>query len=52
MVKKYKDNVIPFPTPQEQETKKEEANLDFLSNDCVDCSHYLMEVLEEFITTG
>ena len=52
MTKKYKDNVIPFPTPKEQEIKKEEANLDFLSNDCVDCSHYLMEVLEEFITTG
>lgn len=52
MVKKYKDNVIPFPTPQEQEAKKEEANLDRLSNECVECSHYLMEVLEEFIKTG
>jgi hypothetical protein len=52
MTKKYKDNVIPFPTPKEQEAKKEEDNLNFLSNDCVDCSHYLMEVLEEFITTG
>ena len=51
-MKKYKDNVIPFPTKQEQEAKKEAQNLDILSNDCVECSHYLMEVLEEFIKTG
>jgi len=51
-MKKYKDNVIPFPTKQEQEVKKEAQNLDRLSNECVDCSHYLMEVLEEFIKTG
>ena len=51
-MKKYKDNVIPFPTKKEQEDKKHEANLDELSNECVECSHYLLEVLEEFITTG
>ena len=51
-MKKYKDNVIPFPTKEEQDIKKEAQNLDRLSNECVECSHYLMEVLEEFIKTG
>ena len=51
-MKKYKDNVIPFPTKEEQESKKLAQNLDILSNDCVECSHFLMEVLEEFIKTG
>ena len=52
MKKKYPDNVIPFPTLKEQEEKKIEKTLNDISNDCVECSHYLMEVLEEFIKTG
>ena len=52
MKKKYTDNVIPFPTVKEQEEKKVEQTLNDMSNECVECSHYLMEVLEEFITTG
>jgi len=51
-MKKYKDNVIPFPTKKEIEEKQVEEDLNVLSNECVDCSHYLMEVLEEFIKTG
>ena len=51
-MKKYKDNVIPFPTKKEIEQKQIEKDLNALSDECVDCSQYLMEVLEEFITTG
>ena len=51
-MKKYKDNVIPFPTKEEQDIKKEAQNLDRLSNESDACYHYLMEVLEEFIKTG
>jgi len=51
-MKKYKDNVIPFPTKEELESKLIEKDLNALSNECVDCSQYLMEVLEEFIATG
>tara|TARA_Y100000768_G_C23754104_1_gene575354 strand:+ start:250 stop:687 length:438 start_codon:yes stop_codon:yes gene_type:complete len=51
-MKKYKDNVIPFPTKEEIEFKEAEKELDEMSNECVDASHFLMEVLEEFILTG
>ena len=51
-MKKYKDNVIPFPTKKEIEIKEAEKELDEMSNECVDASHFLMEVLEEFILTG
>tara|TARA_Y100001972_G_C7464568_1_gene236905 strand:+ start:52 stop:483 length:432 start_codon:yes stop_codon:yes gene_type:complete len=51
-MKKYKDNVIPFPTKEEIEFKAAEKELDELSNECVGASHFLMEVLEEFILTG
>lgn len=51
-MKKYKDNVIPFPTKKEIEFKEAEKKLDVMSNECVDASHFLMEVLEEFILTG
>ena len=32
-MKKYKDNVIPFPTKEEQDIKKEAQNLDRLINE-------------------
>ena len=51
-MKKYKDNVIPFPTKKELEQKQIQKDLNALSNECVDCSQFLMEVLEEFIATG
>jgi len=51
-MKKYKDNVIQFPTKKEIEEKAVEENLNELSQECVECSHYLLEVLEEFITSG
>ena len=51
-MKKYKDNVIPFPTKEEIEFKEAEKELDVMSNECVNASHFLMEVLEEFILTG
>lgn len=51
-MKKYKDNVIPFPTKKELEQKQIQKDLNTLSNECVDCSQFLMEVLEEFIATG
>ena len=51
-MKKYKDNVIPFPTKEDIDKKEESRLLDEMSHECVESSHYLMEVLEEFITTG
>jgi len=52
MTKKYKDNVIQFPTKKELTQKEESEILDELSNECVESSHILMEVMEEFINTG
>jgi hypothetical protein len=52
MTKKYKDNVIQFPTKEELTQKEESEILDELSNECVESSHMLMEVMEEFINTG
>ena len=52
MTKKYKDNVIQFPTKEELTQKEESEILDELSNECVESSHILMEVMEEFINTG
>jgi hypothetical protein len=51
-MKKYKDNVIPFPTKKEQDAKKDSEYLNQLSNECVEDAHFLLEVLEEFIKTG
>ena len=52
MTKKYKDNVIQFPTKEQMTAKEESDFLDELSNESVDSAHYLMEVMEEFIKTG
>ena len=52
MTKKYKDNVIQFPTKKELTQKEESEILDELSNECVKSSHILMEVMEEFVNTG
>ena len=52
MTKKYKDNVIQFPTKEQLTAKEESDFLDELSNESVDSAHYLMEVMEEFIKTG
>jgi len=52
MTKKYKDNVIQFPTKKELTQKEESEILDELSNECVESSHILMEVMEEFVNTG
>src|SRR5210317_862769 len=41
-----------FPTKQEIEQKEDTEILNEASNRCVDSSHYLLEVLEEFINTG
>jgi len=51
-MKKYKNNVIPFPTKKEIDEKKEAEYLNSLSNECVEDAHFLLEVLEEFIKTG
>ena len=52
MTKKYTNNVIQFPTKEELTQKEESEILDELSNECVESSHLLMEVMEEFINTG
>lgn len=44
--------ILQFPT-KEEKTKKEDSDfLNKLSDECVDNSHFLLEVMEEFITTG
>jgi len=52
MTKKYTNNVIQFPTKEEITQKEESEILDELSNECVEASHVLMEVMEEFVNTG
>ena len=44
--------ILKFPTKQELEQKEDIELLNKASNTCVDSSHYLLEVLEEFINTG
>ena len=52
MTKKYKDNIIPFPTKEDIQVKEDSKILDDLSNECVESSHFLLEVMEEFINSG
>ena len=44
--------ILKFPTKQELEQKEDIKLLNKASDTCVDSSHYLLEVLEEFINTG
>jgi hypothetical protein len=44
--------ILKFPTQKEIELKQDTEILTEVSNRCVDSSHYLLEVLEEFINTG
>ena len=44
--------ILKFPTKKEIQEKDDIEVLNEASNRCVDSSHYLLEVLEEFITTG
>ena len=44
--------LLQFPTKQEIQQKEDTEILNEASNRCVDSSHYLLEVLEEFINTG
>lgn len=44
--------ILKFPTQKERELKQDTEILTEVSNRCVDSSHYLLEVLEEFINTG
>lgn len=44
--------ILKFPTQKEIELKQDTEILTEASNRCVDSSHYLLEVLEEFINTG
>lgn len=44
--------ILKFPTQKEIELKQDTEILTETSNRCVDSSHYLLEVLEEFINTG
>ena len=52
MTKKYKDNVLQFPTKEQKQEKEDSQTLDDLSEDCIESSHYLMEVMEEFLRDG
>lgn len=44
--------ILQFPTKEIIKEKDESENLNKLSDECVDSSHFLLEVLEEFINTG
>ena len=44
--------ILKFPTQKEIQLKQDTEILTEVSNRCVDSSHYLLEVLEEFINTG
>ena len=44
--------ILKFPTKKELQEKEDVQILNEVSNRCVDSSHYLLEVLEEFINTG
>ena len=44
--------ILQFPTKEEKQIKDDSEYLNKLSDDCVSNSHFLLEVLEEFINTG
>ena len=51
--------ILKFPTKEElkhkeqaQQVKDDHAVLETASDDCIAASHFLLEVMEEFITTG
>jgi len=44
--------ILQFPTPEKKQEKDDAEFLNKLSDECVDSSHFLLEVLEEFINTG
>jgi len=44
--------ILKFPTPEIKKEKEDADLLNKLSDECVDNSHFLLEVMEEFITTG
>jgi hypothetical protein len=44
--------ILQFPTKEELQKKEDINILNEASDRCVDSSHYLLEVLEEFINTG
>ena len=44
--------ILQFPTKKKIQEKNEAEFLNSLSDQCVDNSHFLLELLEEFINTG
>jgi len=44
--------IIQFPTKKEKQIKDNTEYLNKISDECVNDSHFLLEVLEEFINTG
>ena len=44
--------ILQFPTKEQKEQKDDSQFLNKLSDECVDGSSFLLEVLEEFINTG
>ena len=44
--------ILKFPTPEIKKDKEDADLLNKLSDECVNNSHFLLEVMEEFITTG
>ena len=44
--------ILQFPTKEQKEQKDDSQFLNKLSDECVDSSSFLLEVLEEFINTG
>jgi hypothetical protein len=44
--------ILKFPTPEIKKDKEDADFLNKLSDECVNNSHFLLEVLEEFINTG
>lgn len=44
--------ILQFPTKEEKQIKDDSEYLNKLSDECVGDSHFLLEVMEELITTG
>src|SRR6056300_936895 len=44
--------ILQFPTKEEKQIQEDTEFLNNLSDECVNNSHFLLEVLEEFINTG
>ena len=44
--------ILQFPTKEKIQEKDSSEFLNKLSDECVDSSHFLLELLEEFINTG